>query len=293
MPSSRPARLLELAARGHRRPARVRVRLDQGGAPGGGAARRGVRDHRPDRRARPDRWPIWFPRSTRPWSTGVLTDSANGLAFRHPLIRDALYAEMPTSVRAVWHRDAGHALAAVGTPPSASPWAAAARSGRRRAGLDDGLARLRRPTRWSARPPGVAAELLARAVDSIPAGSATHGWLACCLADALYPTGDLAAAERVAERALGHTTDPDLIVDLHWTLTQGRIIVGLGRRVFCRARPGAGHSRALGQAPSPAVGARRAHQPVPRRRRRGRPGGGPGAHISRRRRTTPGRPAGR
>src|SRR5580698_4738816 len=50
-------------------------------------------------------------------STGILTDSVNGLAFRHPLIRDALYAEMPTSVRAVWHRDAGHALAAAGAPP--------------------------------------------------------------------------------------------------------------------------------------------------------------------------------
>ncbi len=50
-------------------------------------------------------------------STGVLTDSVNGLAFRHPLIREALYAEMPASVRAVWHRDAGHALAAAGAPP--------------------------------------------------------------------------------------------------------------------------------------------------------------------------------
>ena len=50
-------------------------------------------------------------------TTGVLTDSGNGLAFRHPLIREALYAEMPASVRAAWHRDAGHALAAAGAPP--------------------------------------------------------------------------------------------------------------------------------------------------------------------------------
>jgi DNA-binding CsgD family transcriptional regulator/tetratricopeptide (TPR) repeat protein len=74
--------------------------------------------------------------------------------------------------------------------------------------------------------------LLARAVDSIPAGSATHGWLAGRLADALYRTGDLAAAERVAERALGHATDPDLIVDLHWTLTQGRIMSGSADESF-------------------------------------------------------------
>ncbi len=50
-------------------------------------------------------------------ATGVLTDSGSGLAFRHPLIREALYAEMPASVRAAWHRDAGHALASAGAAP--------------------------------------------------------------------------------------------------------------------------------------------------------------------------------
>jgi DNA-binding CsgD family transcriptional regulator len=164
-------------------------------------------------------------------STGILTDSVNGLAFRHPLIRDALYAEMPTSVRAVWHRDAGHALAAVGTPPE--------RVARQllRGPADDGPGWMLDWLATSADPlvgqaPGVAAELLARAVDSIPAGSATHGWLAGRLADALYRTGDLAAAERVAERALGHATDPDLIVDLHWTLTQCRIMSGSADESF-------------------------------------------------------------
>ena len=52
-------------------------------------------------------------------ATGVLTDSGNGtaLAFRHPLIREALYAELPAAVRGAWHRDAGHALAAAGAAP--------------------------------------------------------------------------------------------------------------------------------------------------------------------------------
>ena len=50
-------------------------------------------------------------------ATGVLADSGTGLAFRHPLIREALYAEMPASVRAAWHRDAGHALASAGAAP--------------------------------------------------------------------------------------------------------------------------------------------------------------------------------
>ena len=164
-------------------------------------------------------------------STGVLTDSVNGLAFRHPLIREALYAEMPSSVRAAWHRDAGHALAAAGAPPE--------RVARQllRASADDGPGWMMDWLASSAdslvgQAPGVAAELLARAVDSIPAGSATHGWLAGRLADALYRTGDLAAAERVAERALGHAADPDLIVDLHWTLTQCRMRSGSADESF-------------------------------------------------------------
>ena len=75
--------------------------------------------------------------------------------------------------------------------------------------------------------PGVAAELLARAVASSPAGSAQHGWLASRLADALYRVGDRAAAEQVANRALEQTCEPDLLVDLHWTLAQCRMLAGL------------------------------------------------------------------
>jgi predicted ATPase len=46
----------------------------------------------------------------------VLAESGNGLGFRHPLIRSALYDEMPAPVRAAWHRDAGRALAEAGAP---------------------------------------------------------------------------------------------------------------------------------------------------------------------------------
>src|ERR1700730_2262642 len=46
-------------------------------------------------------------------AAGVLAESGHGLGFRHPLIRAALYDEMPAPVRAAWHRDAGRALAEV------------------------------------------------------------------------------------------------------------------------------------------------------------------------------------
>jgi DNA-binding CsgD family transcriptional regulator len=218
-------------------------------------------------------------------ATGVLADSGAGLAFRHPLIREALYAEMPASVRAAWHRDAGHALASAGAAPDRVarqllralgpgpdahevPGAAdrptneiehpRGGTGPLPGGRVVGPAiEIERPpvgpdSPWSSGPvnvwmmdwlttsadslvgqaPAVAAELLAQAVNSIPSGSGRHGWLAGRLADALYRTGDRAEAVRVAERALGYATDPDLVVDLHWTLVQCRMLAGSSAASF-------------------------------------------------------------
>jgi DNA-binding CsgD family transcriptional regulator len=222
-------------------------------------------------------------------ASGVLTDVAGGvsLAFRHPLIREALYAELSTAVRSAWHREAGHALATAGAAPDrvarqllrsiGEPGTANERSlttddivsGSRTgvvpvspvvgALVDGGGVTIdieRPPVGFNApRPagpvdewmldwlaasadsligqaPGVAAELLSQAVAGVPAGSVKHGWLASRLADALYRTGDRTAAEHAAERALVHASDPDLIVDLNWTLTQCRMRSGSAAESF-------------------------------------------------------------
>jgi tetratricopeptide (TPR) repeat protein len=164
-------------------------------------------------------------------AAGVLAESGNGLGFRHPLIRAALYDEMPAPVRAAWHRDAGRALAESGAPAhrvARQMLAAVADLGGTPKPMDEWmlnwLAGAAEPLVGQA--PGVAAELLTRAVASAPAGSDQFGWLASRLADALYRTGELAEAERVANRALKHATDPDLIVELHWTLAQCRMLAG-------------------------------------------------------------------
>ena len=49
-------------------------------------------------------------------AAGVLVESGTGLAFRHPMIRAALYDEIPAPVRSAWHREAGRALAQAGAP---------------------------------------------------------------------------------------------------------------------------------------------------------------------------------
>ena len=163
-------------------------------------------------------------------AAGVLAESGHRLGFRHPLIRAALYDEMPAPLRAAWHRDAGRALAKAGAPADCvarqllqaggaadpaepmDPW------------MLDWLARTADLLVGQA--PRVAVELLAQSVAGSPAGSARHSWLASRLADALYRTGDRAAAEQVANRALEHAAEPDLLADLHWTLAQCRMLAG-------------------------------------------------------------------
>ena len=93
-------------------------------------------------------------------AAGVLAESGHGLGFRHPLIRAALYDEMPAPVRAAWHRDVGRALAEAGAPPDrvarqmlrAVSGVRAARPSRWMSGCWTGWPAPR--TRWSARRPG-------------------------------------------------------------------------------------------------------------------------------------------
>ena len=158
-------------------------------------------------------------------AAGVLVESGYGLAFRHPLIRAALYDEIPEPVRAAWHRDAGRALAEAGAPADR-----VARQLLQAVGGPSGPAEPmdRWMLNWLSRTaellvgqaPQVAAGLLRQAVVSSPAGSVQHDRLVARLADALYRVGDVAEAEQVANRALAHAVEPDLLVDLHWTLAQ-------------------------------------------------------------------------
>lgn len=158
-------------------------------------------------------------------TAGVLVESSHGLSFRHPLIRAALYDVIPASVRAAWHRDAGRALAQAGAPADRVArqllWAVDG-SGGPVERMDDWI------LSWLSRTaelligqaPKVAAELLRRAVAGSAPGSAHYEGLVGRLADALYRVGEVGEAEQVAKTALMHAVDPDLIVELHWTLAQ-------------------------------------------------------------------------
>lgn len=165
-------------------------------------------------------------------AAGVLAESGNGLGFRHPMIRAALYDEIPVPVRAAWHRDAARALAKAGAPADRVArqllWAVGG-SGGVTESMDEWILRwlTRNAELLVGQAPRAAAELLRQAVASCPAGSAQHDSLVGRLADALFRVGDAAEAEEVANQALAHAVEPDLLVDLHWTLAQCRMRVGL------------------------------------------------------------------
>jgi DNA-binding CsgD family transcriptional regulator len=158
-------------------------------------------------------------------AAGVLTESGNELGFRHPLIRQALYEEMPRAMRAAWHRDAGRRLAAGGAPADRVArqllWAVGGPDSTSDP-MDDWM------LSWLAeasdllvgRAPQVAADLLRRAVATRADQSPRHHLLVGRLADALYRVGNVSEAEKVARRALAHAQDADLVVDLHWTIAQ-------------------------------------------------------------------------
>lgn len=163
-------------------------------------------------------------------AAGVLVAAGDDLGFRHPLIRKALYDEMPTAVRIAWHQVAASALAEASAPvervarqllPMVSttdsrvpvpPWAV------------QWLLDVATPLIGQA--PVAAVALLRRAVRDAPLDDAVTGALACRLADAYYRVGNVAQAERIACRALDRVRDPDVQVDLQTTIVQCRGMTG-------------------------------------------------------------------
>ena len=173
--------------------------------------------------------PDLIPDIEEAFTVGVLAETGTSLGFRHPLIREALYEELPAPVRAAWHLDAARALAAAGSPPVRVARQMMAAGGPGTSGpVDEWVLQWLSGAADSLidQAPAVAAGLLARAVAGSPAASARQVWLASRLADGLYRTGDVEQAERVVLRALKHAAEPDVIVDLHWTLAQCRMLAG-------------------------------------------------------------------
>ena len=161
-------------------------------------------------------------------AAAILDGSGAELAFRHPLIRQALYESMPQALRTALHAEAARELAATGADALS---VAQQLSAARQAGA--GWTR-----RWllqaapvlARRAPRLAVELLSAELEDKPGGA---GWedLTVSLVRALLIVGAYPEAVDRAGRALAVLTDPARRCETSWILAQAQISSGLSNDI--------------------------------------------------------------
>jgi DNA-binding CsgD family transcriptional regulator len=158
-------------------------------------------------------------------AAGILEPRDEQLGFRHDLIREALYHDLPAPVRQGLHLDAGRALAAAGAPPEqvAEQLMRGASTGDSQA-----VAWLRRAAHRAApRAPSVAVDLLQRALELADPADPVRDGLLTEQAVGLMWSGRLADAEAVCRELLARAHDPGTDAPVRLCLLQ--TLVGRGR----------------------------------------------------------------
>ena len=137
---------------------------------------------------------------------GLVAESAGVFVFRHQLVRDAVYEDVPEAARLALHREAAAALEAAGAPLTqvASHLILGAVVGDVRA-----AASLRRAGGDVApRSPAIAAELLRRAVSLLPDDDPERDAMQTELVEALLGAGENVQAGALASELLAHPLRP-------------------------------------------------------------------------------------
>ena len=159
-------------------------------------------------------------------AAGVVADGDHGLAFRHGLIRQVLYEQMPATFRAGLHRQAAEALAAAGAALEriAAQLVAAVAPGAGQGPAQPWV--LEWLTRHSPvlvyRAPQVAADLLPSVLVQLAPDDPRRGQLEASLLTALFLVGQDAEVEQVGRRLLAAAGDPDL----NWLVAYSMIRAG-------------------------------------------------------------------
>jgi len=157
-------------------------------------------------------------------AAGILAGSGPELAFRHPLIRQALYASMPAALRTALHAEAARELAATDADAlsvAQQLLAAELRSeGWSRAWLIQAAPAL------TTRAPQLAAGLLRRELDGTPGDDQAWEGLAAGLAQALLAAGSYDEAAGQAAAALLVMTDPVRRAETSSVLARAQVSAG-------------------------------------------------------------------
>lgn len=147
-------------------------------------------------------------------TSNVLVDAGQRLAFRHPLIRQALYDGMPAAVRLALHRRAAEALDAAGGAPERVAAQLAAEPGPIDSWTIDWL--LAHGEEVARRASEVVFGLLRLAVDGCAADDPRREDLLTRLARVTFRSGRLPETE--ARSVLTTTTDPELAGEMRWII---------------------------------------------------------------------------
>jgi DNA-binding CsgD family transcriptional regulator len=170
---------------------------------------------------------------------GLLREEGNRLRFRHDLIREAIYEDLPADVRAALHADAGRALAAAGADPLqvAQQFALGATKGDSEA--IDWL--LRGAREVTARAPAAGAELLQRARELLAPEDPRYGEVRAELVAAMVLSGQAQEAALLAGEILAGEHDPALEGPIRLTLVQALWTQGRWQEAVDEAQAGVRH----------------------------------------------------
>ncbi|HEY6684109.1 MAG TPA: AAA family ATPase [Propionibacteriaceae bacterium] len=146
----------------------------------------------------------------------LLDERADAVVFRHQLVQQAIYEDLPIPVRRALHRDAASALARSGA--DVSKVASHVLLGSERGDLE--------AVRWlreaaveaAGSAPAIAVKLLRRAIELLPAGHIDADLVSAELAEALQGGGQVAEAAAIAESVLARSHRDDVDIRLRLTL---------------------------------------------------------------------------
>jgi DNA-binding CsgD family transcriptional regulator len=155
----------------------------------------------------------------------VLEEHGAVIRFRHDLIRDAIYEDLPLSVRRGLHREAGQRLARTGAPALQVAEQLARGAGQGDAEAIGWLTRAAREA--AARSPDVAADLLARATGLMDPADPGRDRLLAERASSLMLAGRIADAEAACRLLLGRDHDRSV---------QGAVRICLGRALLAQGQ---------------------------------------------------------
>ncbi len=159
----------------------------------------------------------------------VLEDDGTRLRFRHDLIREALYEDLPLSVRRGLHREAGRRLAESGAPVLQVAEQLARGAGPGDAEAIEWLSRAAREA--ATRSPAVAADLLDRAVGLMGPADRGRSRLLAERASSLVLSGRIAEAVTVCRQLLDRGLDQS---------AEGPVRICLAQALFARGQENSG-----------------------------------------------------